>query len=123
MDGHCEKHSFEPAVARCRECGGEYCGDCLVYPFGERKPPFCVACAIAAAGVRSTAGRPQRASRRELRREQKQRRKAEKDASRVRRGPFGDDPFDDGAGGTGAPVPSVTFEMEIADDGTVRRAS
>lgn len=127
MDGRCEKHGFEVAVARCRECVGEYCAECLVYPFGDRKPPLCIACAIAVAGVRSTAGRPQRASRRDVRREEKQRRKAAKAAAKSGGSPFGDDPFGSGGGASGtdvgAPVPLVTFELQIGDDGTVRKAS
>ena len=122
MDGRCDKHPFEASSARCRECGGEYCPDCLVYPFGEKKPPFCIGCAIAAAGVRSSSARPHRVSKRELRREEKERRKAEKVAARAQPTPFGDDPFDE-SDGARVPVPLVTFEMEIADDGSVRRAS
>lgn len=52
MTDRCVKHPFEAAVAPCRECGHNYCGECLVYSFGAKKPPFCVACALAAAGVR-----------------------------------------------------------------------
>ncbi len=48
----CAKHPFEAAVENCRECGHRYCGECLVYSFGPKKPPFCVQCALAAAGVR-----------------------------------------------------------------------
>jgi hypothetical protein len=32
----------------------DYCVTCLVYPFGQSKPPFCVPCALEAAGVRKS---------------------------------------------------------------------
>lgn len=52
MADRCVKHPFESAVTTCRECGYNYCGECLVYSFGANKPPYCVKCALAAAGVR-----------------------------------------------------------------------
>lgn len=52
MTVRCVKHPFETAVTTCRECGYDYCGECLVYSFGANKPPYCVKCALAAAGVR-----------------------------------------------------------------------
>ena len=52
----CIEHPHEPAEGLCRTCGAEYCADCLVYPFGPTKPPFCVPCAVAAGGVRANAG-------------------------------------------------------------------
>jgi hypothetical protein len=68
----CCKHLFERAEDSCRACGHGFCGDCLVYAMGPKRPPYCIGCAIAAAGVRSTAGnRP--ASRRELRAAAKER--------------------------------------------------
>lgn len=56
MDGRCERHLFDQAVDLCGRCGGEYCPDCLVYSFGPSKPPFCLPCAVEAAGVRQGAG-------------------------------------------------------------------
>jgi hypothetical protein len=79
-DGRCHVHNFEPAEARCRNCGSEFCNECLVYAFGPGKPPFCVSCALAAAGVRSNAGRQPTMSRREIRRLEKERRRAERRA-------------------------------------------
>lgn len=79
MDGACEKHVFERMEASCTHCGGEYCGDCVVYPYGQRKP-LCVSCAIAAAGIRSSAARPVMRSRREIRRAEKERKRAAKAA-------------------------------------------
>ena len=78
MDGRCVKHQFELATDTCRHCGHEYCEECLVYSFGRNEPPFCVSCALAAAGVRSNAARRPALSRRELRRQTKLRRKAER---------------------------------------------
>jgi hypothetical protein len=54
----CRKHPHEMGVALCGRCGQSWCGDCLVYSFGPKKPPFCVSCAMVAAGVRSTAPLP-----------------------------------------------------------------
>lgn len=48
----CEAHPFDPAAGTCRMCKREYCESCLVYSFGTTKPPFCVPCALEAAGVR-----------------------------------------------------------------------
>ena len=50
MEGRCAKHQFEASEDVCRECGNEFCSECLVYSFGPKKPPFCIACALAAAG-------------------------------------------------------------------------
>jgi hypothetical protein len=49
---HCAKHPFEEPSATCRSCGTPFCDDCLVYAFGPKKPPFCVHCALVAAGIR-----------------------------------------------------------------------
>jgi hypothetical protein len=64
----CNRHSFEYAENVCCRCGLAFCHDCLVYPRGPKKPPFCVNCAITAAGVRSTARTPSNLSRREVKR-------------------------------------------------------
>ncbi|WP_426570863.1 hypothetical protein [Aquihabitans sp. McL0605] len=48
------RHYEEPVVAHCRTCNRPYCSRCLVYSFGPKKPPFCVACALSASGVRNT---------------------------------------------------------------------
>lgn len=82
IEGRCFRHGFEVAEARCRQCGLEFCNECLVYSFGPGKPPFCVPCALAAAGVRSNAGQSTQVPRRELRRIEKERKKAEKAARR-----------------------------------------
>jgi len=53
----CEIHPFDPAAGMCRTCKGEFCETCLVYSFGPKRPPFCVPCALEAAGVRRGARR------------------------------------------------------------------
>ncbi|GIU84699.1 MAG: hypothetical protein KatS3mg008_1474 [Acidimicrobiales bacterium] len=62
MEGRCEIHPFEPAENACSECLREYCHECLVYPFGPKKPPLCVACALSRAGIRKNARRPRAAT-------------------------------------------------------------
>lgn len=57
MADTCAKHSFEIAKDVCRTCKNSYCEECLIYSFGTKKPPYCVTCALAAAGVRR-AGAP-----------------------------------------------------------------
>lgn len=54
----CGKHPHEAGVALCRRCGGAWCGSCLVYAFGPRKPPYCMSCAMVAGGVRTSAALP-----------------------------------------------------------------
>jgi hypothetical protein len=76
MQGRCEKHLFEGAEDMCGKCGFEFCGECLVYAFGPKKPPLCIPCAVAAAGIRSTAGNRPAAPPRELRQMQKERKLA-----------------------------------------------
>ena len=53
----CTKHPDLLAAASCRRCTERWCTDCLVYAFGTDKPPFCVTCALFAAGVKAR-GRP-----------------------------------------------------------------
>jgi hypothetical protein len=73
MEGRCERHQFDQAADRCGRCGGEFCSTCVVYAFGPKKPPFCLPCAVAAAGVRSGAGSAPPLSRRERKRLAKER--------------------------------------------------
>jgi hypothetical protein len=75
-DGRCYTHGFEAAENRCRHCGHEYCSECLVYAFGSNKPPYCISCALAASGVRSNAAQRPALSRREIRKYEKERRRA-----------------------------------------------
>ena len=77
MQGRCDKHLFESAEDRCGRCGYEFCGECLVYSFGLKKPPLCIPCAVVAAGIRSNAAPPIADSR-----ERKQLRKERRSAFR-----------------------------------------
>ena len=80
MDDCCNKHPHERGVAACRRCGDTWCGNCLVYAFGPKKPPFCMGCAMVAGGVRTAGARPA-LSRRELKaREKAQRARAKAEA-------------------------------------------
>lgn len=81
MQGRCEKHLFEAAEDRCGRCGLEFCGECLVYSFGLKKPPLCIPCAVVAAGIRSNAAPPPVDAR-----ARKQLRKERSSAFRRRRG-------------------------------------
>ncbi|MCU0267858.1 MAG: hypothetical protein MUF83_04340 [Acidimicrobiales bacterium] len=81
MDGRCTRHQFEQAEGTCRNCGFEFCSECLVFAFGPDKPPYCIPCALAASGVRANTSQP-RMSRREVRRRDKERRRADKAAAR-----------------------------------------
>lgn len=74
----CIEHPHEQAEGLCRKCGASYCADCLVYPFGPAKPPFCIPCAVAQSGVRSNAANPTRVVPKENKRRLKEWRKARK---------------------------------------------
>jgi hypothetical protein len=52
----CTKHPFDRANDVCAHCGSSFCRPCLVYPHGERKPAFCVACTVTRSGIRSRGG-------------------------------------------------------------------
>jgi hypothetical protein len=62
----CDKHLFEEATGMCRVCRRPFCPECLVYAQGPNKAPFCIPCALTAAGVRSTAASQARRGRRGL---------------------------------------------------------
>jgi hypothetical protein len=74
MEGRCERHQFDRAIDQCGRCGLEFCHTCVVYPFGQRKAPYCLPCAVEAAGVRSGAGSGRPLSWRERKRLEKERR-------------------------------------------------
>ena len=74
----CQVHPYEAAEGLCRSCGGPFCADCLVYPFGPTKPPYCVPCAVTAAGVRKSARNPTVVVPKENKRRLKEWRKARK---------------------------------------------
>lgn len=73
MEGRCDRHQFDRAVDRCGRCGGEFCSTCVVYSFGPKKPPFCLPCAVTAAGVRSKAAKVPALSRKERKRLERER--------------------------------------------------
>ena len=66
MQESCAKHQFESAEDVCRSCGWDFCGECLVYSFGATKAPYCLACALAASGVRSGTPHPALRSKKEI---------------------------------------------------------
>ena len=73
------RHSFEVSENCCRNCGHDFCNECLVYAFGAHKPPYCVSCALAAAGVRANAANRPAYSKREMRRRQKEHRRQQRE--------------------------------------------
>jgi hypothetical protein len=72
MHESCEKHQFESAIDVCRTCGRDFCGECLVYPFGDDKAPYCLDCALSASGVRSAPGKTSRLTKKEIKARHKQ---------------------------------------------------
>lgn len=56
----CTKHPFDEATGSCRTCSDTFCTDCLVYIHGVEKPPFCIPCALVAAGLRRKKPAPRR---------------------------------------------------------------
>jgi len=56
MRNRCGRHHFEEAEDLCGNCGRAFCGECLVDALGPKKPPMCIACAVAVAGIRASAG-------------------------------------------------------------------
>lgn len=75
----CTKNHFEFADDYCGRCGLPFSNEYLIYPQGPKKPPMCVNCALASAGVRANAGNRPALSRRELRKRDKERKKRLKD--------------------------------------------
>jgi hypothetical protein len=47
----CHTHSHDEATGICRSCRREFCEQCLVYSYGHNRPPYCVRCALIAAGT------------------------------------------------------------------------
>jgi hypothetical protein len=99
LDERCARHQFEAGVDLCRQCGFAFCGECLVYSFGERQPPFCIPCALAASGVRSGAARAPAMPKKELRRREKEAKRAAKIAA--------------DAAATQAAVPEIDWSLPI----------
>jgi hypothetical protein len=120
MEGRCEKHPFERMERHCRACGGEFCVDCLVYSYGQKKPPYCVNCALSAAGVRSTAARPQLRSKRDIKRENKEAKRKAKLAAKTTAEVDPRELLDTQPGGP-AGSDTIRFEFAINDDGSIER--
>jgi hypothetical protein len=93
MQGRCEKHLFEVAEDRCGKCGLEFCAECLVYSFGPKRPPFCIPCAVSAAGIRTSAGRGP-LPRRQAKRLERERRSAFRQAERLAAAMPAPEPFE-----------------------------
>ena len=114
MSRRCEKHPFERAADVCRQCVHDFCARCLVYPFGTRKPPYCIPCAVAAAGVRrESANVPTRSpseQRRIMREQRRLRRKGKVELTRVT------DPDSFGADVDTHPGPAHSDETERSEE-------
>jgi hypothetical protein len=81
----CVRHPFEHSYDLCGHCGLEFCRDCLVRPARTAAHALCVPCALAASGVRSSAGNRPTLSKRELKKRIKERREEEKALARLER--------------------------------------
>jgi hypothetical protein len=81
----CVRHPFEHSENLCSHCGLEFCRDCLVHPAGSRKRAFCVQCALAASGVRTTAAIQPTLSKRELKKRIKERQEEDQAMARLER--------------------------------------
>jgi hypothetical protein len=81
----CVRHPFEHSENMCGHCGLEFCRDCLVPPAKSRKYALCVSCALAAGGVRSTAGNRPAMSKREIKKRLKERAAEDKAMARLER--------------------------------------
>jgi hypothetical protein len=57
---------FDRAIDVCGGCRETFCADCLVWPFGRAKLPYCLSCAVQASGVRRGSTKLPRLTRREL---------------------------------------------------------
>jgi hypothetical protein len=79
---HCTKHSHETAVASCRRCALDWCATCVVYTYGIERPPYCLSCALVAAGVRAHGAFPA-ATRRQLSAKRKAAKRAAREAARA----------------------------------------
>lgn len=55
MSTACVKHPMTVGDQICSGCGHTFCRECIVFPFGEKKPGLCIGCALERGGVRSRA--------------------------------------------------------------------
>ncbi|MGB6058949.1 MAG: hypothetical protein WBF71_11870 [Microthrixaceae bacterium] len=80
MSNSCVKHPMTFGTQICGECGHHFCEECVVFPFGLKKPPVCISCALELGGVSSRpSGRP-KLSRQSIRERRSAQRKAQKAA-------------------------------------------
>ena len=107
MDDRCYKHPFEPAEGLCKNCGWEFCTECLVFAFGPKQPPLCLSCALAKSGVRSNAAMPPARSKREIR-------KAEREFKKRQKSRQSTEPVV--AGGAPAPESSQPIDLDIPEE-------
>jgi hypothetical protein len=111
----CGKHPHEHGVAICRRCGGSWCGNCIVYSFGPKKPPYCLSCAMVAGGVRSTTALPPM-PKRQLKRQMKALKAERKAAAKAEaEGPPPDGPPDGGEAAVSDPADELTSAMSTTD--------
>lgn len=68
MSFSCVKHPMTMAQHICGECGHQFCPECVVFPFGASKPPFCITCALELGGVRRHATNRPKLTRKSIRR-------------------------------------------------------
>jgi hypothetical protein len=61
---NCHTHPAEPIAGTCRSCLREFCDHCLVFSYGRAKPPYCIPCALEAAGVQPGESRASRTTKR-----------------------------------------------------------
>jgi hypothetical protein len=47
----CHTHGVGRSAGTCRSCLREFCEECLVYSYGPAKAPYCIRCAVVAAGT------------------------------------------------------------------------
>lgn len=78
MSNSCVKHPMTFGTQICGECGHHFCEECVVFPFGVKKPPVCISCALELGGISSRpSGRP-KLSRQSIRERRAAQRKAQK---------------------------------------------
>jgi hypothetical protein len=120
LEERCAKHQFEAAEGVCRTCGYDFCGECLVFSFGPNKPPYCLACALTASGVRSNAANPPLRTKREIKLRHKEwmqtREAGHRIAPRVEISPF-DDFVTSGASGSPEENPLSWLDEHLGGSG------
>jgi hypothetical protein len=115
------RHYEEPVMGYCKTCCRPFCNRCLVFPFGDDKPPYCVSCAIAASGVRNANKRvaiaqPAQRTTWSERSQARSTKRALKKAERQQKPILGDDPRSTTVPvPKGLPTPASRFRRQKAD--------